>query len=335
MLGVELQGARGFLLPHRQNMAHLPEGPSHSLDLRVFRQTDGSEYWHRLYSLPQIGVVMKGMTLGNDELLGYGLGIAAYFSAPVVVSNRFKWYLELGAGPGFVTKPFNLEDNYQNIAISSYGNAFIMLGQRFTYRMSERVHLAATTSFNHFSNAAFSLPNLGINYPMASIGVSYFPRYELEQKEPKHDSTKVSSFWLATASGGVKSPQNPFNAKYPVLSLGAERVFGLSRKSSISVGLDGFYNAALYANRRYEGDSISAFQNAQMGIHVGYGMHVDRMMFILHMGAYALDSYKKDGVLFHRVGWRYFLGEHLGINLSLKTHFFKADYFELGIAYRF
>ncbi|MEX2596056.1 MAG: acyloxyacyl hydrolase [Salibacteraceae bacterium] len=316
-------------------MAHLPMGPSHFAELRVFIQTNTDKEWKRLYRQPQIGATFRGFNLANKDLLGYGLGVAAYLSTPVIIQNRFIWHLEVGAGPGFISKPFDLEDNYKNIAIGSHGNVFIMLGQRLTYHATDRLDLAIGTAFNHFSNAAFSLPNLGLNYPTISLGLSYRPsRVESDSTAIARTKTRIESNWLFSLNGGVKQSIKPYNAKFPTFSLTSDRIFGISRKSSLALGLDFFYNEALYQYRNALGEAIDPQQNIQSGVHFGYGLHVADAMLLIQMGAYVLDSYKRDGFLYHRVGIRYFITDHLGMSLSLKTHFFKADYFELGLTYR-
>lgn len=334
-LGVEVHGARGFLLPHRQNMMHLPDGPAHFGELRFFTQTNRDQNWKRVYHQPQIGVSARFFDLANRDILGYGLGIAAYFSSPVLMTERFAWHLELGGGPGFISKPFDYDNNYRNIAIGSYGNFFVVLGQRFTYAMSPRLDLAVAMSFNHFSNAAVALPNLGVNYPMLSVGLSYRPQRIFNDTNDYEDFLpQVESCWTVAGNFGVKQSLRPFDATYPTYSMYGGRQIGLSQKSSINLGGDIFYNAALFHYRNELGEAISALENLQAGLHVAYGLHIGQAVVSVTMGGYVLDSYKRDGFLYHRAGFRYLINEHWGMNISLKTHFFKADYFELGLAYR-
>ena len=80
---------------------------------------------------------------------------------------------------------------------------------------------------------------------------------------------------------------------------------------------------------------IPWWQNTQLGIRGGYTLHIDQMQLFLQTGVYVLDTYQKDGLLYSRVGLRYYFTEHMAVNLSLKTHLFRADYAEFGLAYRF
>jgi hypothetical protein len=334
-LNVEAHALRGFLLPHRQNMLHLPQGPSNGLELRFTKQPSKNKAWSQLYQNPNLGLTIRGFDLANHTILGYGLAVGGIISSPVVTQNRFKWNLEMAAGLGFVSKPFDYKGNYQNIAIGSYVNAYIMLGQKFSYDLSDALELSTTLSFNHLSNAAYSLPNLGLNYSMVSLGIKTKLPPRPSQVPISDTLSRINGYWDISASFGVKETFIPRNKKFATYNVSFQKAMGVSKKSSIAPGIDLFYNSALKPAREVLGDSASGIQILQAGVRVAYQLHIDRLAVSLTQGIYLIDSYKKDGFLYHRAGLRYYLNQHWGMNLSLKTHFFKADFFELGAAYKF
>jgi len=334
-IGIELNYARGVLLPHREIMKHLPQGPAQAMELRIYNQTNGSKAWHNVYNRPQVGVSIKGFDLANKDLLGYGLGIAAYFSSPVISTPQFKWNLEIAAGPGIISKPFDDDDNYKNIAIGSYGNAYVFLGQRFSYQANDQLHVSLAMAFNHFSNSAYSLPNLGLNYPTVSFGIGYQLQKSTTADSLPSAASRQTGKWITAFGLGLKEVSDPKNVKYPAFSLMGERSFGLSRKSSATAGIDFMYNAGLYANRNADSNTVSAIGNTQLGLKIGYNLHIDEAQIFLQAGWYAIDSYKLDGRFYHRAGIRYFFTDHFGAHLALRTNLFKADYFEAGMVYRF
>ena len=326
---------RGFLLPHRQNMLHLPKGPAHALEIRLLKKTDGSERWHRLYNNPDVGITIRGFDLANKNILGYGLGVAGFISSPIIQSRKFIWSFEMGAGIGFTTKKFDFEDNYKNIAIGSSINAYLLLGQKISFKLSKRMLLSTYMSFNHLSNASFALPNLGLNYPMISLGLqTYLTDANVIEPIPK-DSGKVKGYWDMSSSFGLKEVYEPRKTKFGTFNISAQRAFGIGKKSSLSSGIDVFYNSSLSAVREAKGDTVSSLDIIQSGIRIGYQIHIEELVVSLNLGIYILDSYKGDGFMYHRISTRYYFTKHWGTNLSLKTHFFKADFIELGAAYRF
>lgn len=333
--GFEGSFGHGFLWPHRKSMLHLPKESAKYLEIRVHRMGDGSKDWNWIYPDAEVGVSVKAFNLANQDLLGYGIGAAFYFSAPVIKKPRFQWNLEFGAGPGIVTKPFDPIDNYKNIAIGSYGNAFIVLGQRFDFELNDRWYSTLNLSFNHFSNAAFALPNLGLNYPMISLGVGYRVPAAAESQDSEPDTTQTANhFWTVGFSGGLRQYPQPYESRFPAYVGSGSFHYRLGKKASVSLGGDVMQNTALWNYRSELGEEVSLAANTQFGARIGYNLHIGDFMTFLQMGAYVIDGYKGDGSIYNRVGCQYFISENLGVNLSLKTHLFKADYAEIGIVFR-
>lgn len=334
--GVDLHYGHGYLWPHRQNMKHLPQGRAHFGEVRVYRITDGSKSWHSLYTNAEFGVTVRVFDLTNPKVLGYGIGSAFYLSAPLVHSNRLRWYLEMGAGPGFITKMFDEDDNFKNIAIGSHGNAFITLGQRLSYRFNEQWRVDATMALNHFSNAAFSLPNLGLNYPTVSLGLGYQFSKEVSESILTPDvPSRIEHFWSAGLNTGMREYSRPFGVPAPIFSGYCDYNRSLGYRSSLSAGLDVMYNVARLKSRQANGLETNLLLMTQLGARLGYNLHVERMIISFQTGAYVLGHYPEEVAIYSRVAMRYFFVEHFGVNVSLKTHLFKADYAEFGLAYRF
>jgi hypothetical protein len=105
-------------------------------------------------------------------------------------------------------------------------------------------------------------------------------------------------------------------------------------KSSWGYGLDAFYNRSLLAVMNRNADtSYAFFRPLQVGAVVGFNLHFNRFELKMQQGVYLLDKWKGDGRFYHRVGLRYRFGESWFAQLTLKTHFAKADFGELGIGY--
>jgi hypothetical protein len=71
------------------------------------------------------------------------------------------------------------------------------------------------------------------------------------------------------------------------------------------------------------------------GIHIDHELMIEKLVILFQMGGYWLDNYKGDGLFFHRFGFKYLLNRNLFINLTLKTHYAKADYVECGVGWKF
>ncbi len=64
-------------------------------------------------------------------------------------------------------------------------------------------------------------------------------------------------------------------------------------------------------------------------------MTLDKFQIAVGLGIYLKDEYNADDQFYHRVGFRYFVNKNFYLNLTLKSHWAKADYFEYGLGIRF
>ena len=73
------------------------------------------------------------------------------------------------------------------------------------------------------------------------------------------------------------------------------------------------------------------------GVSISYGLAIGRLSFDFNYGMYIyfnnLD--KSDGAFYHKVGLKYDITDNVFANITLKTHWGKADYIGWGIGYRF
>jgi hypothetical protein len=102
------------------------------------------------------------------------------------------------------------------------------------------------------------------------------------------------------------------------------------------VGIDAFYDSSLRPLvLQRSGDSVTPSQVMQLGAVCSYSLFFDRFALKIQQGFYVMDAQRLNGSLYHRVGLRYAISNHLYAQLTLKTHFAKADYGELGVGYVF
>ena len=104
-----------------------------------------------------------------------------------------------------------------------------------------------------------------------------------------------------------------------------------SRKCAIDFAIDFIYNQSH--------QELIADPNIgrvfQVGLFSAYVLPVNRFHYLLGMGYYVKNQINPDGNFYHRFGFRYHMNDRFGFNLTIKSHWGKADYFEYGIIYQF
>jgi len=331
----------GFIAAHREQMKHLQQGHSIGGYLQWIRKAKGDRRWHEEFNNPETGLDVFFLYTGNSRQLGSQFGVCYFANLPLIRQSReprsFRHWITLGIGPGFSTKKWDLETNRQADVIGSPLNAALLLAWSSEVISTERIALRAGLRITHYSNGAFTLPNLGTNNIAFALqaGLKSARRIPLSEVGFHDNLPKKWSMEIGIA-GGLQEVAPPTYPKQPaaVISVWATRRH--SWKASFTGGLDLMYKTAL--ERLFETRDARTPSTAEMiqaGIIAGYNLHFNRMRFSMQQGIYVRDKWKETGLLYHRFGLRYQFTSKLFAHLMLKTHFAKADHGELGIGYSF
>lgn len=330
----------GFILLHKDAIGGLIKGHPMGLEMYYERQKTGFHYWEQAYRYPRIG-----LALGYYDLRSQQLGKIIYsiysFDKDLVRGRRAGLSLKIGSGIGYATNPFNLDNNYQNIVISSRISYSMRGALTYSTQISKQVKAHVAATLTHFSNGAIKLPNSGINLPMLSAGVSYTPfkgkvSYQRDSIAPtfsrKPHLQVIGSFM-------VKEVGLPGGKKYPGFSLISYVSKQVSYKSALSVGVDAFYYTSLRQEIK-EDPAVSPEHRPdfkRLGVTLGHELLLSpRFCLLVQLGAYAYKKYATtvDAPIYQRYGLKYQFHRGLSTGVFLKTHYGAADCIEWTIGIR-
>jgi hypothetical protein len=329
--GIQVALKKGVLVPHRVVMRHLLQGHANGLTVGWMRQTLQGEEWHHTYRQPQYGVKFNYMDIGNREVLGTSWSIAGNTFIPFWRHNRFALQGHLGLGLNYMTKRFDQAYNPKNNAISSHLNSFVLLGKAYEYAFSNAA-IRLEVEMAHVSNGATKLPNLGLNVVNVNLGATYyFDAVDLQVfKKPRLKTDfKASHHWKIF---GTITTKQYLSSGSPNYLVGGTSLFWhrhWKRKAAFEVALDFFQNGSL---QRLEPES-TWMERMQMGLYTGYVLPINKLHFTVGMGYYIKNDFEPDGPFYHRFGTRYQFNDRWVGNLTIKSHWGKADYFEYGVFY--
>jgi hypothetical protein len=325
----------GYIWAHREKIENIITGHTTGLEISLQTQTDGSKWWQVVHGYPQTGISFIHLNLGNDKLLGNANALVGYINLPFTRKRNFLFSLKVSAGLGYLQKRWQRTEYYQNLAIGSHINAAIQFIGETRYRVSKKIFLNLNYGITHFSNGAYHLPNFGIN----NVSLNGGAIYQFNEPE-KYFSPEIPGFdrrWqLDIVYGtGVKENYPPGENQFFAHTLCASFLKPFTYTSSACIGPDIFYDLSLLRFTDSAGTTSSRKDILRSGIHAGYEMQVNKITMLFHMGGYVYDKTKLDGSFYHRVGLKYAFNKHLFANLSLKTHYFRADFVELGAGWKF
>lgn len=328
----------GFIIPVRESMSHLIKAHTLAYELNIGKSTLGNREWHHIYKYPIIGFSYYHADLGNKDVLGNADAVLPYINFPLYQSPKFLFSFRFACGLGWLSKSFDRIDNYKNNAIGSSLNAAINPNAETSLKISRQILLHANIGLMHFSNGTFRVPNLGINIPSASLGFSYLWNQHntvLNKQDTLRKTDSRIRFNMILALGN-KEAYPPAANKFFTYTFSFTALKTLSAKSRMGLGSDLFYDSSLIY--KFEQDSTPINRNSEVlraGIHLTHELMIARLSIVTQMGTYLISKWKYDGIFYHRLGFKYFFYKDLFANLSLKTHFAKADFVEWGLGYNF
>jgi len=330
---IEARYGYGFLLAHRANMRHLLKGHASMLEINVNLNRHGYDHLSEYYKGTKTGFTIAYIDAGNKEHIGFSIGAYPHIRFDLGKAKHAP-KLQLGAGIGLVQKPFNQETNVHNIAIGSYLNALINISLEDEFVFKRNI-IKYGFSFTHFSNGAYSAPNLGLNIPMFYVGYG-IGQYPAGDCAPQQKFQADEYIWARNHEAygvlGFREISLHRPKKYMVGSISYQYLHQFSNKLAWSTGVDVFQNSSLgatYTEQAPEG------VNSQIGCFAGLEVLFNQRSLFVEQGVYAFSPFKGNGLMYNRIGFRNRFDSGIILNISLKTHLEVAEYVEFGIGYRF
>lgn len=331
---LDLHYKLGFLVAHRESMTHLLTSHFHTYTATYNFHTRGHAAWEKIYKLPKIGVFTTATFNSNKDVIGDAFGLGAVLTLPKKSWGNYKrwtWNNTLALGMGYLTQKFDLETNPKNIAIGTHLNLLIVLGTEIEYRQPN-FGMTLGLDFTHYSNSGSVKPNLGLNIPSLRIGLSYMTqKAEINANEITHQRENLKL--LITATGGAKNNYEFQNKVFPAFGLNMHLSKALYKRNRYVYGIDVLFSEA---NRQFLASepNQSFVSTLQIGIYNAWELEVARTTFSLGMGAYVYNPYDPHGWFYHRIGGQFRITEQFFCHGYVRSHWAKADFFEVGLGYK-
>lgn len=324
----------GYILPHYDFILGQTQTGIHSIDLSFTKRVNGTNQWQKLFNYPEFGLSLFYTTLGNDEVFGREAALTTFFKCYLNKSNKFRIFSRMGMGVGYVTKRFNHESNYLNLAVGSHFNAHINYRIGTDIKLYNNIFFSTGLSFDHYSNANTVAPNLGINFITLFTGIQVKLRNR-EKFNPEITLNQAKNQYILFFGLGAKRPALLGGSVIAPLSFTFDLDRNVYRKYSFGVGLDFFYDRSIEEVIKENGGDFKPIDNYQTGLHVSESIIYNKFKFSFQQGLYVGLLNKSTTSSYFRVAAQYAFSKHFLMRIAIKTHLFAADHPELGFGYRF
>lgn len=338
----------GFIFAHNIHVANTKGVHPNGFELEYAHQRTDSLTVQKFKCYPRSGFSFTYVDF-NKQLLGQSYSLSYFLEPNYRLGNNLKLYVRAAAGLSYLTNPFDSFKNPTNQSYSGHINTFLHLGVGLSYNVSKHFEVYTMGSFFHNSNGGLKLPNSGVNYINASIGLKYytyssrFPVYKKERDTAwKHEPIHFDVALYYSPKGGYNGTSVDYkaNRKY-VLGATFHVVKQVSPIDALTAGTEVYYDDALKTIKQiFVFDSSSS--NVLAGILIGHQFLLNRFMFSQEFGVYIFKQTKKyDDVyqnLFHpfyqRWGVLYNVKGRWSVGINLLAHYQIADFIDGRLTYR-
>ena len=325
----------GFLIAHRDAMAHLPQSHFQTFELSYDFHSRGYQGWEQAHKNPKFGVLATATINSNKTVLGDAFGFAGTLTLPKKTwgkSNSWSLNNKIALGLGYLTRRFDLLENPKNVAIGTHVNLLIILGTEIRFSQPD-YFCTFGLDFTHYSNGGTKKPNLGLNIPSFRFGFGWMTK-KAGFNESLMDFQRNDLELLVTGIFSLKNNYEFQNQVFPAFGLSGHLTKKQGRKYRYVYGLDLSFSEA---NRQFINSipNQSVLETMQIGVYNGWELDVHRVVLSVGMGAYVYNPHDPWGWFYHRIGGRIFITERLYFLGYVRSHWAKADYFETGLGYKF
>ena len=325
----------GFFIANQPKSLYLRDDHSQMIEFNLLTQTVGKRQWEHESRFPRLGFSLLHGGSGSRQYLCRVTALYPFIQFPLLRRHRSETSFRLGAGLGWVQKPYDKETNYKNLMIGTHLNAVIGMRLQTEWIVTPNLYFNLGLAFTHLSNGGIRLPNLGLNIPALSGGIRLSPRSkQIEQKVKQLQRMPKTSLYLH-ANYAVKQVYPLESEIRSVYIITAEMNQRITSVSTVSGGLNLSYDRSLY--KEAVNAATYVFSNSdlrlQASLFAGYEHFAGRLSVPVQLGIYVYNKYPI-GKLYQMIGLRYKVSPKLTASVLLKAHFGKADYIQYGLGYK-
>ena len=104
------------------------ERPAYGVSFGIIQNQKGSKWWHSYYRFPQIGGQVQFVSPGNNDVFGQIITGNGMMRFELGKSRSNPWVLNTSVGLGYLSKPFDVVSNQENIILGTRFNNATQIG---------------------------------------------------------------------------------------------------------------------------------------------------------------------------------------------------------------
>jgi hypothetical protein len=321
----------GFIFAHNKDVENTAGSKPFGLSLELSKLKFDSASYNTARCYPKTGINFIYFNYDN-AILGHSL-TCAYFIEPSFLLSKLIMFAPRGSlGLSYLTNPHHSVHNPGNNSYSLTISVFLQLGLSIQYRITSKTALLFSASYLHVSNGGLKIPNRGINWPAASLGLSYrmnsaeFQRQKYSPAKRFNAHNKVE-FGVYSS---VKTLEDHEGKVFPVPGFCLSYYRRINNLHSVGIIADVHEDQSLAAQQKKRNESThSVFPS----LAIGHEYLLGKINFWQQIGYYVVAPDERFINWYHRWGLSYNLTKQLNIGVGIKAHAHVAHFADLRFAY--
>lgn len=296
--------------------------------------------WDYCNCYPRTGISILYTDFNMQDILGKAVSVYAFIEPFIAAEYRLNYSIRFGIGPSYLTRIYNEETNPDNLFFSSPVSFLVLINFSVNYRITSRLTIRTTGSYNHISNGGYSEPNLGMNFPSIALGMDYsFNPAELPHRDPSYawrGRTGRQRVDIAAGLSAKPSTSGMDEKIYPVYILSANFSNSVGKLLALNGGMEWVNDRSLRMSLRENGpvnNSENFPDHNRAGVLVGMDWLFGRFVFYQHLGIYIYSPVKPPSAVYQRYGLNYRFSRNLFAGVNIKAHGQDADFLDVRIGY--
>jgi len=324
-------------------------------------QTLGSDRWHAFCNFPKAGI---------ETVFGYFNSPALGITIGVVPNLEFRgkrnFYLKVGFGACYFSKPYDLVSNPTNLYIGRPFTNMTIFSAGHSTVLNKKLALNYGITFIHSSDGHTALPNVGMNCLLLNLGLGFYTPVPRGLKSEPPPGKKKFVYTVKTGIGfhefgaTTKAVGGPSYPNYH-LSAYVSKPFGGTHLVDGGITLSyytSFYDFIISQEVYNEKQTLRSctgviylgheFVFGKFGFTSQLGLYFYNPFFIEQKkmeGSWNVFSEKIEAFNTNKIGLVYYpfkkrntlnkLNKQLVIGAYIKANLGQADLFEYSVGYRF
>lgn len=345
-LGMSASFGYGKIIPSHSEYPDTKQS-SNLASVAAIWQTTGNVFrWSEHYNFPQIKLNFHYHWLGNSEVLGSAFGILPSMSFYTKKGRNSGLKFEIGAGLAFLSKPYHVVSNRENIVYGSNFNLSFALGLAYEWHLKKDFRVAVFAKIPHYSAGGLSKPNIGVNAFVLGTTVSFLRRGAIKTQDAEASelpvlNKKIRPF-LRVSYGLSRTGLN--GPKYPSYVAGAGVSKLLNRYTRINSGFEFIFNTSTYKFMKHSyGFPGEEFKQAsRYSWYLGYELLFGHVGFLTEAGIYLNQHYSRQSIFTTKLGFNFYPRNTISHSKFLpffgayvRAYAGEADFFETTFGFMF